>query len=110
MDHNIENLNDDENVGIDPNEKIENTTDVQKNMRLIYCGPNIYGGRLLQYTAFKGGYPEHLSDIFEKCPAVKELLVPIENFTTTMAKIQKKGTEESRLFGEIIQFLQNKGV
>ena len=69
-----------------------------KPERLIYCGPNIPGGALQRYAVFKGGLPEHLGDIFAKCPAVKALFVPVADFATTEQAIAVKGTHENILF------------
>lgn len=48
-----------------------------KPQRLIYCGPNIPGGALQKYVVFKGGLPGHLVGLIDKCPAIKELLIPV---------------------------------
>lgn len=77
----------------------------QKPQRLIYCGPNIPGGMLHQFTVFKGGNPEHLGNLFEKCPAIKELIVPVSALNQTKNAVKKLGTEENRLYREVEQFI-----
>ena len=42
-----------------------------KREQLIYIGPNVPGGMLQRYQVFRGGIPEHVKQIVEKCPAVK---------------------------------------
>ena len=45
--------------------------------KLIYIGPNLSRGRLLQYQVFIGGLPTHLEEEFEAMPALKRLFVPV---------------------------------
>ncbi|TGV00498.1 hypothetical protein EN829_057705, partial [Mesorhizobium sp. M00.F.Ca.ET.186.01.1.1] len=45
--------------------KVENE---QPTKQLIYVGPNLPGGRLMQYTVFRSGVPEYLTDLPDKQP------------------------------------------
>jgi hypothetical protein len=77
--------------------------------RLIYCGPNLPGGALQRYTVFKGGLPVHLSTLFDKCPAIKLLFVPVTDLARTEKAIATKGTPENALFNEVLQFISKGG-
>ncbi|OBZ08254.1 hypothetical protein A7975_27375 [Bacillus sp. FJAT-26390] len=71
--------------------KTEKTEPVEQ---LIYIGPNLPGGRLSQYTVFRGGLPVYLSDLLEQQPSIKELIVPVAETAATQAKTNMSGTPE----------------
>jgi len=81
-----------------------------KEHRLIYCGPNIPGGVIQRYTVFKGGIPGHFNDLFEKCPAVKKLFVPVEELAKTERAISTKGTPENTFYYQVMKFIEKGGV
>jgi hypothetical protein len=81
-------------------------TKVGKTERLIYCGPNIPGGALQKYTVFKGGLPVHLEDIFERCPVVKNLFVPVQDLARVEQAIATKGTPEQVYYQEVVNILR----
>lgn len=81
-----------------------------KQEQIIYCGPNIPGGILQQYTVYKGSLPSYLNELFEKCPAIKRLFVPIEEFAKAEIAIKTKGTPEHSAFQEVLQFTLKGGV
>jgi hypothetical protein len=81
-----------------------------KPEQLIYCGPNIPGGVLQRYTVFKGGLPGHLNELFDKCPAIKQLFVPVNEFTRMEKAIATKGTLENAYFNEVLKFVSKGGV
>lgn len=85
-------------------------TSVIPPVRLIYCGPNIPGGALQQYAVFKGGFPEYLNGLFEKCPAIKSLFVPVEELAATMQAIETRGTLQNVLFEQIKDAILKGGV
>ncbi|MDD4599623.1 hypothetical protein SDC9_04141 [bioreactor metagenome] len=74
-----------------------------KPERLIYCGPNIPGGILQRYAVYKGGLPAHLKDVFEKCPAIKLLFVPVVDLAKTEQVISTKGTPENTWYQEVLK-------
>lgn len=76
-----------------------------KEIRKIYCGPNIPGGLLMQYTIFKGE-PEYLNGLFEKCNAIKQLMVPVPELNVTRKNIETMGTYENTLFNDVIEFIK----
>ncbi|MGG1442094.1 hypothetical protein ABE354_08545 [Brevibacillus laterosporus] len=66
--------------------------------QLIYIGPNIPGGRLVQNTVFRDGIPEHLNDLKEKHPQLNDLFVPVTQFIEAQAQIQRPGTTEYQAY------------
>jgi len=77
--------------------------------QLVYCGPNFPNGQLLQFTVFRGGVPDYLSPHIEKCPAIRRLLVPVEDLTKTVVAIGKGGTAESVWFNQVENYLKGGG-
>jgi hypothetical protein len=77
--------------------------------RLIYVGPNVPGGILQRFQVFKGGFPPHCKDLFEKVPEIKELFVPVEGLEAMRRNIGEPGTNEARIFYVVQQKLA-KGV
>lgn len=82
------------------------TTTAKKAARLIYIGPHIPGGLLLRYQVFKGGIPEHLDDLIEKCPAVKSLFVPVANFATAEQALGTTGSVENVMYIKVVQYFK----
>jgi len=81
-----------------------------KERPLIYCGPNLPKGVLLQFTTFKGGgMPKHLEKHVEACPAIKRLCVPVPDMTSTMDAIGKKGTAENVWFVQVQEYIEGGG-
>lgn len=80
-----------------------------KNEKLIYIGPNLI--QMTKYTVFDGGMPKHVVSLFEKCPAVEKLLIPVEELTKREPKTMKRGTLEHKYYQEVLSFLseQRKG-
>lgn len=81
-----------------------------KPERLIYCGPNLPGGMLLQHTIFKGGIPAHIQEVIKKCPAVKSLLVSPARLQAVTNAIQTAGSLENLRYKEIVVFIQEGGL
>lgn len=62
--------------------------------QLIYLGPNLPGGRLLQSTVFRGGIPAYLLPLMEEQNEVRTLVVPLNEMSDVQARILKTGTAE----------------
>lgn len=90
--------------------KLGKPEQLEQPEQLIYCGPNIPGGMLQRYAVFKGGVPVHLGGLFDKCPAIKLLFVPVANLSRVERAIETKGTPENAYFNEILQFISKGGV
>ncbi|WP_286677089.1 hypothetical protein [Aminobacterium sp. EBM-42] len=65
---------------------------------VVYCGPNLPGGSLAQFTVFQGGIPPHVKKMVEKTPAIGALIVPIKGLSNTRKKINEQGTKENLLY------------
>ncbi|UHA74464.1 hypothetical protein [Paenibacillus sp. 481] len=72
--------------------KPENKQVQQEKPHLIYIGPTIEDGRIVQYTPFIGGIPEYLKDVIERKPEVRELFVPISDFPLAQMQMLQQGT------------------
>ncbi len=79
-----------------------------KPQRLVYCGPSFPGGRLNQFTVYKGGFPDYLDDLVAFCPAVKELFVPVEELAKTRIVLGQPGSEASNLFNEVWHYIKKE--
>lgn len=65
---------------------------------LIYVGPRISRHRLIPYTVFIGGYPKHIDDVFEECPQIRKLFVPISELTEAKKQVAKAGTPLNKYY------------
>ena len=98
------------NVNNQKQPAVRKTKTASKPKRFIYCGPNIPGGALQRYAVFKGGFPGHLDDLFDKCPAIKCLFVPVTSLAKAEQSINTKGTSEHSYFQDALQFIKKGGV
>ena len=73
------------------------------NTKLIYIGPNLSRGRLLQYQVFIGGLPTHLEAEFEALPALKRLFVPIAEMATAAEQAKQKGTPLNKYYKQAME-------
>ena len=80
-----------------------------KREQLIYIGPNVPGGMLQRYQVFRGGIPEHVKQIVEKCPAVKSLFVPVDGFAAAEQEISIAGSANNALFKEVLAWTAKGG-
>ena len=64
----------------------------------IYTGPNIIAFALMKYQVFRGGLPPYVLRAVEKIPEIRGLIVPVSELEATKQKINRPGTNESRLF------------
>jgi len=78
--------------------------------RLIYCGPNLPGGKLTKYRVFKGGIPEYLNELIDKCPEIKMLFVPVAELTRANRAVDTKGTPEQIAYEKVMKFISKGGV
>lgn len=77
------------------NKKSGQTT---KPERFIYVGPPYKGGKLQKYQVFIGGLPTHIGEVFEKCPQIKNLFVPVGNLAEAEKAIAKAGTPLNKYY------------
>ena len=64
----------------------------------IYTGPNILAFALQKYQVFRGGLPPHVVRAVEKIPEIQGLIVPVSELEAMRQKIDRPGTNESRLY------------
>jgi len=58
----------------------------------IYIGPNLPGGALYTNTVFRAGVlPAHLQALIAKVPAILDLIVPVENRSASIRRINVPG-------------------
>ncbi len=72
----------------------------------IYLGPNVKGGILFNGAVYKQ-FPKHLDTIFEKVPELKNLFVEINKSAMFKQALQRKETEESRIYRSAMTELNN---
>ena len=63
----------------------------KQSKRLIYIGPNLSHGRLLQYQVFIGGLPEYLDAEFDEFPQLKQLFIPVEQLNEAVEGRSREG-------------------
>lgn len=66
---------------------------------MIYTGPNIFAMALQRFQVFRGGLPPYVKRAIEKLPDIEALIVPVSELEDMRKKIDRPGTNESRLFG-----------
>lgn len=71
--------------------------------RLIYIGPNLSRGRLLQYQVFIGGLPEHLDAEFDEFPQLERLFVPLEKLNEAVEEARKAGTPLNKYYKQAME-------
>lgn len=72
-------------------------------IKLIYIGPNLSRGRLLQYQVFIGGLPTHLDAEFKTLPALKRLFVPLTEMATALEQVKQKGTPLNKYYKQAME-------
>jgi len=78
----------------------------KENEQLIYVGPQVKG--VQRFSVFKGGYPKHLEVHLEKCPAFKQLFVPIQELNEVQMSLNNSGTVEAMFYEKVKEYF--KGV
>lgn len=73
------------------------------NTKLIYIGPNMSRGRLLQYQVFIGGLPTHLEAELAALPALKRLFVPVAEMSAAVAQVKQAGTPLNKYYKQALE-------
>ncbi|MBG9548416.1 hypothetical protein ABE25_20975 [Cytobacillus firmus] len=74
---------------------------------LVYIGDSLPGGTLERYSLFKyGRIPGIVQTHIEKCPAIKELLVPVSNLSVSRAQLLVAGSRENILNGQVQKYIR----
>lgn len=71
--------------------------------KLIYVGPNLSRGRLLQYQVFIGGLPKHLDAEFDEFPQLEKLFVSVEQLNRALEKVQQTGTPLNKYYKQAME-------
>jgi|GEM_PF-2492369 len=100
---------DDKETVEEANSNVETLSTEDNVTPLIYCGPNVFKASLVQSTVFTNGLPKQAQYHVEECPAIKQLLVPVEKYAETLANINTLGTAENVFYNQILQYIA-KGV
>ena len=77
-----------------------------KPTALIYCGPSLPRGILLQYTTYRGELPAFIQAEIGKCQAIGRLFVSPAKLDDTRRASAKAGTAENVWYREILKYIQ----
>ena len=75
----------------------------KKTDKLIYIGPNLSRGRLLQYQVFIGGLPERLDAEFDEFPQLEKLFVSVEQLNRALEEVQQTGTPLNKYYKQAME-------
>ena len=65
---------------------------VPLNRRVIYIGPTLDRGLLVQFAVFKDGeFPEAIEKLRAKSPALRGLFIPVESLADSRRRINTRG-------------------
>ncbi|TYS66369.1 hypothetical protein FZD47_02460 [Bacillus infantis] len=73
---------------------------------VIYTGESLPGGTLQQFSIFKNGLPEVLNPYIEKCPAIKDMMVPLSQLSETRKNLLVHGSREHTLNNQIKAYIR----
>ncbi|MBG9479415.1 hypothetical protein [Lysinibacillus sphaericus] len=76
----------------------------ENEQQLIYVGPPVKG--VQRFSVFKGGYPKHVENHLEACPAFKQLFVPIQKLSEIQMHLNDSGTVESMFYKKVIEYFE----
>jgi len=76
----------------------------ENEQQLIYVGPQVKG--VQRFSVFKGGYPKHVENHLEACPAFKQLFVPIQKLSEVQMRLNDSGTVESMFYKKVIEYFE----
>lgn len=66
----------------------------------VYCGPSV-PSVVRQYTVYTGGIPDTLKTFIREHPAVRGLIIPVEQFAQTRKRMETAGTAEAILYQKV---------
>lgn len=73
---------------------------------VIYIGQSLSSGILQQYSVFNNGIPAHLDPYIEKCPAIKQLIIPISKLAEAKNSLLVTGSRENVLNQQIQTYVR----
>lgn len=76
---------------------------------VVYCGPTIKGV-VRRFTSFIDGVlPSELNEHIEKCPAIKELIVPANMLSDTNRQLRDPHSYMSVFFQKVEKYIKSGG-
>ncbi len=69
---------------------------------LMYLGPNLKGGVLLNGSVFRNGIPDFIKKIIEDNPLLEEMFVDVDRVSEFKHALETLGSEENRIFRNIL--------
>lgn len=76
---------------------------------LVYIGDSLPGGTLQKYSLFKnGGIPGSLQTHIEKCPAIRELIIPVSFLSESRTQLMVAGSRENTLNGLVQKYTRGE--
>lgn len=67
----------------------------QQAVTLIYVGPSLK--TLQKYSVFQNGLPAYVDEHIEKCPAIRGLLIPVDQLAAAEQAAKEMGSKEAIL-------------
>jgi hypothetical protein len=67
---------------------------------LVYCGPTV-PDVAPQYTVYSDGLPKNVIEFAEKHPAVKGLIVPLDQLASVRARLEQTNSAENILYRKV---------
>ncbi|MDI3234177.1 hypothetical protein QK289_04085 [Exiguobacterium antarcticum] len=67
----------------------------QQDVTLIYVGPSLK--TLQKYSVFQNGLPAYVDEHIEKCPAIRGLLIPVDQLAAAEQSAKEMGSKEAIL-------------
>lgn len=64
----------------------------------------------MQAAVYKNGLPEHLNKLFEACPEIRELFVPVSELSKTQAAVKQPGSIFYRNYQIVKSFIRKGAV
>ena len=89
-----------ENLEQEENTNTESVSESESEP-VIYTGPNVFAMNLQRFKVVRGGIPPATRRAIEKIPEIESLIVPVSELEEMRQKIDKPGTNESRLFATV---------
>ncbi|EJW19146.1 hypothetical protein M5X00_17505 [Paenibacillus alvei] len=76
-----------------------------ESQSLIYIGPTL--PNFVQYSTFTNGIPKYIESKFERCPELRSLFLPVEDFAARQSELSQVGSELNMAYETVLQM---KGV
>ena len=91
------------NEGLDRNKQESQVIKNFTNGTWIYLGSDIKGGVLNHGSIYKNKLPNYIMDLINKSPFLADMFVEIEKAADFKKKVSEQGTEENRIYQNILR-------